>query len=132
MARKAHPVYPYRNFQIDRTSIPPPTAAGLITPIVILSRTFEYLRLKYGLISASAIYLHGTSFALPCLLTQLPCDQRYKTEFPLFVDVCQPDKGLVLNSSNLAFPKGCLGKLTVSKTWTLIGSVVPPASGRHS
>ncbi|KAI9053038.1 hypothetical protein LZ554_003308 [Drepanopeziza brunnea f. sp. 'monogermtubi'] len=100
MALKAHPVYPYRNFQIDRIPIPPPTAAELITAIVILSRTFESLCLKYGLISSSAIYLHGTSFALPCLLpsqitvliqpspklsamelTQLLCDRRYKNEF---------------------------------------------------
>lgn len=100
MAPDPHAVYPYRNFQIDRIPLPPPTPTELTTAVMILSRTFYSLRLKYGFVSSAAIYLHGTSLALPSLLpstitvliqpypkfsalevTQLLCDEKYKDDF---------------------------------------------------
>ncbi|KAH7355221.1 hypothetical protein BKA65DRAFT_581996 [Rhexocercosporidium sp. MPI-PUGE-AT-0058] len=53
---------------MDRIAHPLPTASELTSAILILSRTFQSLRLKHGLIDSSAIFLHATAFSLPCLL----------------------------------------------------------------
>ncbi|KAH7411263.1 hypothetical protein BKA64DRAFT_663050 [Cadophora sp. MPI-SDFR-AT-0126] len=53
---------------MDRIARHLPTTDEVITAILILSRTFQSLRLKHGIIDSSAIFLHAKSFALPCLL----------------------------------------------------------------
>ncbi|PVH80331.1 hypothetical protein DL98DRAFT_571870 [Cadophora sp. DSE1049] len=53
---------------MNRIVRPLPTTDELTSAILILSHTFQSLRVKHGIIDSSAIFLHATSFSLPCLL----------------------------------------------------------------
>ncbi|CAL3962718.1 unnamed protein product [Diplocarpon coronariae] len=67
MASVSRPVYPYRKHKINLIPVPLLSTAEITTAVFILSRALHSLRVRYGLISSSAIFMHEVSISLPCL-----------------------------------------------------------------